>query len=255
MAKEYEDKGAAGRYNASRSLPDETMALWMKTLGEIVPESTVKLIVDLGGGTGRFAEPLHETFQCPTILIEPSEAMLKQSTRIRNESIWRVRGTAEQIPLETNSVDMVWMCQVYHHLENKTQAFREIHRILKPNGYLAIRNGTKESEVRVDWLNFFPEALKRNNQRIPAEADIIETAGLHSFNLIKVETVNQIFATSYMEYYEKISQRGLSSLIAISDKAFETGRKKLLQWAKEKPADQPVYDPVDLFVFGKSGTH
>jgi len=251
MAKEYEDKGAAWRYNASRSLPDETMALWMKTLSGLVPQPAIKLVADVGGGTGRFAKPLQELYQCPIILIEPSEAMLKQSTEITSGKIWRVQGVAEQIPLETNSVDMVWMCQVYHHLENKTQAFREIHRILKPNGYLAIRNGTKESEVRVDWLNFFPEALKRNNQRIPAEADIIETAGLHSFNLIKVETVNQIFATSYMEYYEKISQRGLSSLIAISDEDFEDGRKKFLKWAQDQPMNQPVYDPVDFLVFRK----
>jgi ubiquinone/menaquinone biosynthesis C-methylase UbiE len=252
MAKEYEDKGAAERYNASRSIPDETMSLWMETLSGLVPQTTIKLLVDLGGGTGRFAEPLLETYQCPVILIEPSKAMIKQSTRIRSENIWRIQGTAEQIPLVTGTVDLAWLCQVYHHLENKTQAFREMYRILKPGGYLAVRNGTKESEVRVDWLNFFPEAMKLNNQRIPAEADIVETAKLHGFNLIKVQTVNQIFAASYMEYYEKISQRGLSSLIAISDKDFEEGLKKLLQWAKEKPANQPVYDPVDLLVFGKS---
>ncbi len=251
MAKEYEDKEAAGRYNASRSLPAETMALWMKTLGEIVPESAVKLIVDLGGGTGRFTKPLQELYRCPVIIVEPSEAMLKQGTGISSEGISRIEGTAEQIPLAAGTVDMVWMCQVYHHLDNKSLAFHEIYRVLKPNGYLAIRNGTKESEVRVDWLNFFPEAMKRNNRRIPAEADIIETAKLHSFNLIKVETVNQIFAASYTEYYEKISQRGLSSLIGISDTDFEEGRKKLLKWAQAQPVNQPVYDPVDLLVFRK----
>ena len=115
------------------------MALWMGTIKKLVPKSAVKLLVDLGGGTGRFVKPLHETYQCPVILIEPSEAMLKQSTEITSRKIWLVRGTAEQIPLETSAVDMVWMCQVYHHLENKTQAFREIHRILKPDGYLAMR--------------------------------------------------------------------------------------------------------------------
>jgi hypothetical protein len=59
--------------------------------------------------------------------------------------------------------------------------------------------------------------------------------------------------TTFIEYYQKISQRGLSSLISISDEAFNRGIVKVRAWAESKPQDQPMYDPVDIFVFQKRG--
>ncbi len=44
---------------------------------------------------------------------------------------------------------------------------REIHRILTPDGSLAIRNGTKENDKENYWTQFFPEALE-NAFALPA---------------------------------------------------------------------------------------
>jgi hypothetical protein len=68
---------------------------------------------------------------------------------------------------------------------------------------------------------------------------------------VKLQTIYQLFASSYAEYFDKISRRGLSSLISISDEAFNLGMKRLKQWAESKPPHQPVYEPVDIFVFRK----
>ena len=71
------------------------------------------------------------------------------------------------------------------------------------------------------------------------------------FHAIEVVTVKQIFAASFAEYYKKVSQRGLSSLISISDAAFEQGLMRLREWIAVQPQDEPVFDPVDLLVFRK----
>ncbi len=103
----------------------------------------------------------------------------------------------------------------------------------------------------IGWNQCFPEARKLDAGRIPFQAEITGIVCQQSFDLIEVQTVYQLFAASYTEYYNKISQRGLSSLIAISDEAFNRGIKRLREWAASQPPNQPVYEPVDLFVFRK----
>ena len=71
----------------------------------------------------------------------------------------------------------------------------------------------------------------------------------YGFELVVTRTVNQLSSSSYVEYCDKIGQRGLSSLISISDTSFHSGLEKHRNWAASKPADPPVYEPVDLFVF------
>ena len=48
-----------------------------------------------------------------------------------------------------------------------------------------------------------------------------------------------------------MSRRGLSGLIEISDDAFEAGLRRFQEWVSTKPKDQPVFEPVDMFVFRK----
>ena len=250
MSRTYIKQDVAERYDAARGLPAEALALSMGALQNLLPPKQITHILDLGAGTGRFTRHLQETFGCPVIAVDPSEAMLAQGkSRQSDGSIdWR-QGSAENIPLRASSVDLIWMCQVFHHLEHPGRAFQEMHRVLMSGGCLAIRNGTRENELEIEWSNCFPEAKQIDFERLPSQQEIIDIVCGHGFSSIAMQTVYQRFTDSYAEYYEKISQRGLSALISISDEAFTAGLNRLKQWVSEKPADQAVYEPVDLFIF------
>ena len=167
MSQTYTKEDTAKRYDSARALPAEALTLAMETLQSSLPLKQVKSVLDLGAGTGRFSQSLQETFHCPVIAVEPSEAMLAQGKSRRFDNIeWR-QGSAENIPLSTNSVDLVWMCQVFHHLEDPARAFQEIRRVLVSRGCLAIRNGTRENEVEIEWSSCFPEAQQIDNERLP----------------------------------------------------------------------------------------
>jgi ubiquinone/menaquinone biosynthesis C-methylase UbiE len=251
MSETYKKKDTAKRYDFARALPDETSALWMDKLRQIVPRQAITQVLDLGGGTGRFARLLQKTYECPVIVLDPSEEMLQQGRNRGLENVTWLGGSAEHIPLGAGSVDLVWMSQVFHHLENPSLAFQEVGRVLSPTGYLAVRNGTLENDAEIEWIGLFPGAKQIEKEKIPSQAGIVNTVCQCGFNVTKMQTVYQLFASSYAEYYEKISQRGLSLLISISDKAFNTGLLKLREWADRQPQNQPVYEPVDLFVFRK----
>ena len=163
---------------------------------------------------------------------------------------WK-QGQAENIPLENQAVDLVFMSQVIHHFVQPQRALREINRVLTSAGYLAIRNGTREHNKELAWLRFFPEALEIEDKRTPSQQELKESVCGGSFELVSQRTIYQLFAVSYAEYFEKVSQRGLSALIAISEEAFQSGLQRFQDWVHRQPRDLPVYEPVDLFVFQK----
>jgi ubiquinone/menaquinone biosynthesis C-methylase UbiE len=243
----------AARYDFARQMPQETIGLWLDRLKSAVSAFNFqpRYILDLGCGTGRFTPALAKTFNCQVVGIEPSEAMLSVAKRQRDRSVARGVGTAEEIPLRNKSVDLVFMSQVFHHLGDPTKAIQEIYRVLTGAGFLAIRNSTRENNLQIEWLKFFPEASAIEDKRIPAAEELGRLVCRHQFELVTRETVEQYFAASYSEYCEKIKTRGLSSLSTISDEAFESGLRRFKEWVNLQPFNVPVHEPIDLFVFRK----
>ncbi len=207
--------------------------------------------LDLGCGTGRFTASLAQAFGCPVVGVEPSEAMLGVARAEPLSNVeWKI-GSAEAIPLEAASVGLVFMSQVFHHFRQPQQALTEIYRVLTPGGYLIIRNGTEETNEETEWFPCFPEAVEYDRKRIPSRQVLEEAVCSKSFDLVTQKTFRQLFAPSYRAYYAKIGGRGLSSLLAISDTAFESGMERFKAWTEAQPPDQPVYEPIDVFVFRK----
>jgi len=251
MESAYTEIETAHRYDSARSLPSQTKILWLDALKSSIPEQEIRKILDLGCGTGRFSAALGKAFECSVVGVEPSSAMLNVAMSQNEPNVEWMQGQAENIPLENQAVDLVFMSQVFHHLIQPQQALREINRVLTSAGYLAIRNGTREYNKELEWLRFFPEALEIEDKRTPSQQELKESVCGQSFELISQRTIYQLFAASYAEYFEKVSQRGLSALIVISNQAFQSGLHRFQNWVSRQPRNLPVYEPVDLFVFQK----
>lgn len=251
MKNAYSKVETAKRYDSARHLPSQTKTLWLEALKSSIPRQEIRKILDLGCGTGRFTAILGKTFGCSVVGVEPSSAMLNVAMSQNEPNVEWKQSQAENIPLENRAVDLVFMSQVFHHLVEPQRALREINRVLTSAGYLAIRNGTREYNEELKWLEFFPEALEIENKRTPSQQELKESVCGGSFELISQRTIYQLFSASYDEYFEKVSRRGLSALIVISDESFQSGLQRFQNWVRGQPRSQPVYEPVDLFVFQK----
>ncbi len=245
----YTDPDAAKRYNAARHLPEETKTLWLDGLKSLLPQARISKCLDLGCGTGRFTAALAAAFDCPVVGVEPSEAMLNVAWSEDIPGVEWNQGSAEDVPLANESVGLVFMFQVFHHLTQPKMALTEIARVLTPGGFLIIRNGTAENDEESEWMRCFPEALEIDRKRIPSRQALEQCVCTQPFDLVGQQTFRQLFAANAQEYYEKVGGRGLSSLIALSDDAFERGMARFREWADRQPSNQPVYEPVDAFVF------
>ena len=252
MGNAYIETAAAQRYDSARSLPFETKSLWMQSLRSAIADGAIGRVLDLGCGTGRFTAALAQAFGCAAVGVEPSAAMLEVASSRGEAKIEWDQGDAENIPLENQSVDLVFMSQVFHHLSEPERALKEINRVLTRGGYLAIRNGTREHNPELEWLQFFPDAWRIEDERTPFAHEINALVTGRHFVLISHQTIHQLFASSYAEYFEKISRRGLSALIAISDTEFYDGLEAFKRWVNSQPQDAAVYEPVDLFVFRRN---
>ena len=90
------------------------------------------LIVDLAAGTGKLTRLLAGS-GASVIAVEPvaeMRAALPASVQV-------LEGTAERIPLDSASADLVTVAQAFHWFEGDA-ALAEIHRVLRTGGRLAL---------------------------------------------------------------------------------------------------------------------
>ena len=249
---EYDKSDIPKTYPEARQLPLEIMDLWLSAIEDSVV-TPIETILYLGCGEGRFSVPLAKKFNAKVYGIDPSKKMLSIA-RKRDKMEKQIRymlGCGERIPLDDNQISMVFMSMVYHHLQDVDKTISEIRRVLSTNGYLILRNTTREDIKRVEFLNFFPAAKQIDLQRMPTENEIKTKFKAAEFNLVSCRILNQILAQDYKEFYEKVSKRSLSALALISDEDFETGLRNLKQYCKQKPLKAKVYEGIHLFVFRK----
>ena len=94
-----------------------------------------RTVLDLAAGTGKLTRLLAPS-GASVIAVEPVREMRAELER-RVPGVAVLAGTAEQIPLNDGSVDAVTVAQAFHWFDADA-ALREIHRVLRPGGGLAL---------------------------------------------------------------------------------------------------------------------
>jgi SAM-dependent methyltransferase len=92
-------------------------------------------VLDLAAGTGKLTRLLAAS-GANVIAVEPVPEMRAELER-RVPGVTILAGTAERIPLDDGAVDAVTVGQAFHWFDADV-ALREIHRVLRPGGGLAL---------------------------------------------------------------------------------------------------------------------
>lgn len=101
-------------------------------------------VADLGAGTGLFtrliAEKVGRAGSVSAVDIAPAflEHIARESKRLDQPQVKTVRGTQTSTGLPAASVDLVFVCDVYHHVEEPAKWLASVHDTLKPNGRLVV---------------------------------------------------------------------------------------------------------------------
>jgi ubiquinone/menaquinone biosynthesis C-methylase UbiE len=235
-------------YDRSRDHGPEVLDLWMRAIGAHVDTTTIHAILDLGCGTGRFSQSLAEYFDAEVIGVDPSIKMLERARRkLTDARVRYVEGKAEAIPVDTGSIDLVFMSMSFHHFHDRRGAARECRRVLREGGRVFLRTGTRERIAAYPYVPFFPstpEMIADLLPDIPELRDVFESAG---FRLESAEVVTQTIAPDWTAYAEKVAAGGDSVISRLSREELEVGLDELRRYAAI--VNEPVVEPIDLLVF------
>jgi SAM-dependent methyltransferase len=130
--------------------PDELLR-WLRGQLRLDGDRTV---VELGAGTGKFTQLLLQT-GAELIAIEPVEAMREKLKR-NLPGVKAMAGTAQAIPLKDRVANAVVCAQAFHWFATR-EALAQIHRVLKPGGYLGLIWNVRDESV--DWVAAITEII------------------------------------------------------------------------------------------------
>lgn len=93
-------------------------------------------ILDCGCGPGYFLSVLSEAYPRASLIGVDIDVELLIAAQQHTDNNHLVNASAQDLPFQTCSFDLVFSNQVVEHLHNPLQFFRETHRILRPEGLL-----------------------------------------------------------------------------------------------------------------------
>jgi ubiquinone/menaquinone biosynthesis C-methylase UbiE len=248
---DYDTTDIPAAYDLGRDHGPEVLDLWMNLVSSQVEDRSIKIILDLGCGTGRFSEALAARFDAEVVGIDPSKKMLEQARRKQRDA--RVRyehGSGEAIPLPDDSVDLIFMSMVFHHFKNPARAARECRRVLGQGAIAFLRAGSSERISSYPYVDFFPGSRSILEECLPATTrmrEVFESAG---FGTVASDVVTQVISPNYEAYAEKLSAGADSVLARLSRSDFEAGLAAIRSHAA-RIGSQPVCEPIDVLVFRK----
>ena len=99
-------------------------------------------ILDVACGTGDISFEIEKRFSANVTGIDISPKMIqiaKEKSKKKNiKKIHFIVGDAEELPVETNSVDHITISYGFRNISNYDKALSEFYRVLKPGGKLGI---------------------------------------------------------------------------------------------------------------------
>ncbi len=102
-----------------------------------------KYVLDVGSGVGGTSRCLSKEFGCRVTGIDLTDEYCRAATMLTAKTglahlVDCRQGDATKLPFDDQAFDVVWTEHVAMNIPDKTRLYKEIHRVLKPGGTLAI---------------------------------------------------------------------------------------------------------------------
>lgn len=123
-----------------------------RIIEKFLKDSTNGHLLDIGCADGTTTNQIYKSF--PNLKITGLDFYKKAIDFARKTKPWInfVVGDAHNLPFKNGSFELVTIIETLEHLENPQEVLKEIHRVLKKNGYLIIVQDTDSLLFRLVWF-------------------------------------------------------------------------------------------------------
>jgi predicted methyltransferase len=115
-------------------------------------------VVDVGAGTGLFSMMLSDAVRpggrvyAEEVLPKFSAFIAERAEREHRDNVISVMGTANDVGLPPESVDLAFACDVYHHFAHPAEMLASIRRALRPGGELLVVDFSRDPGQSPQWI-------------------------------------------------------------------------------------------------------
>jgi len=154
-------------------------------------------VADIGAGTGLFmplfSKAVGASGTVHAVDISPRflEHLRKRVKKERLSNVKVVTGTATSIELAKASVDVVFICDTYHHFEQPAKSLASIHAALRKGGSLVIIDFKRIPGKTREWI------LKHVRAGEAVVRKEIETAGFAFSDRLKLPGLKENYAIRF----------------------------------------------------------
>lgn len=185
--------------------------------------------------------------------VEPSTGMRETAEQTSaHPDVQYLPGRAEEIPLESESVDYCLMFLAWHHVADRVRGAAEITRVLRPGGVFLCRAQFSDLMPDLWWLRHFTHGAEVDAAMYRPLAEEIHTfseAGLvPSPGLVWVEMPS---AETKREAFERLRLRTLSTLVRMPDEDFVAGIARVEAEVVRDPEALVPSEMITLLVLSK----
>jgi ubiquinone/menaquinone biosynthesis C-methylase UbiE len=164
-------------------------------------------VLEIGSGTGTLLMMIKRQHPDVTVTgLDPDPRALARARRKADAASMLIqldRGFSDALPYPSGSFDCVFSCFMFHHLEqinDKEQTLREIRRVLKSRGRLALLDfappTVNHSGLLAHWMH--SSHLLRDNSE-SRMLSLIDAAGFVGGQTVRQSKLAGIFHTAYYQ--------------------------------------------------------
>jgi ubiquinone/menaquinone biosynthesis C-methylase UbiE len=147
-------------------------------------------VADVGAGTGlftmMFAEAVGPEGSVYAVEIAPKflDYIARRAKKAGLRNVKTVRGTATSVELPPASVDLVFLCDTYHHFEKPQENLASINKALRPGGELLLVDFKRVPGKTAAWIT---EHVRAGQEQVTKE---LEAAGFDRVEELPILTEN-----------------------------------------------------------------
>jgi ubiquinone/menaquinone biosynthesis C-methylase UbiE len=214
-------------------------------LVELIKDVGAVNVLEVGCGTGYWLDILQG--QTRVLGIDMSFGMLRKAAEHQGR-FSLIRGDASLLPFREKSFDMVFCVNALHHFANPLGFIIESHKLLKPNGALAVI-GMNPHTDRDKWFIYdcFPGTREADIKRYPSPGTITDWMISAGFGEVRWQVAERIRNDRHGNEVLQLTKDFTSQLTLLSQNDYAKGMaviESILQEA-EKIGLTPVF-PVDI---------